>query len=197
MSDVALQLIEEAREKKLLKLDLGRCDLKEIPEQIFELSWLKQLNLGAQYWNPVSNQFQKTDNGGLENSISILPKGLKRLKSLKALTISNNSFRYDPIIDIQIIRSLPKLTLLELCFGKIENIDPLASLSNLQVLNLTANSVQDLTPLQNLTKLTYLFLGANEIRELEPLSKLRNLRHLALSQNRISNILAISELVNK
>ena len=53
MSDVALQLIEEAREKKLLKLDLGRCDLKEIPEQIFELSWLKQLNLGAQYWNPI------------------------------------------------------------------------------------------------------------------------------------------------
>jgi internalin A len=47
MSELALQRIREAKEMRLTRLDLGNCGLTELPEELFELTWLdlKKLNL--------------------------------------------------------------------------------------------------------------------------------------------------------
>ena len=43
MSNLAQQRIREAKEQKLTRLDIGNCGLTEIPEEVFELTWLEEL----------------------------------------------------------------------------------------------------------------------------------------------------------
>jgi internalin A len=45
MSELALKLIKEAKEKRLTRLDLGNCGLTELPDELFELVWLEELIL--------------------------------------------------------------------------------------------------------------------------------------------------------
>ena len=44
MSELALKLIKEAKEKRLTRLDLGNCGLTELPDELFELEDLKEQN---------------------------------------------------------------------------------------------------------------------------------------------------------
>ncbi len=53
MSNLAQQRIREAKEKKLTRLDIGNCGLTEIPEEVFELTWLEEFD----YW---SKRFSNT-----------------------------------------------------------------------------------------------------------------------------------------
>ena len=45
MSELALKLIQEAKDKRLTRLDLGNCGLTELPDELFELVWLEELIL--------------------------------------------------------------------------------------------------------------------------------------------------------
>ena len=45
MSELALKLIREAKEKRLTRLDLGNCGLTELPDALFEWAWLEELAL--------------------------------------------------------------------------------------------------------------------------------------------------------
>ena len=42
MSELAFKRIREAKEKRLTRLDLGNCGLTELPEELFELTWLEE-----------------------------------------------------------------------------------------------------------------------------------------------------------
>jgi internalin A len=43
MSEIALKLIREAKETRATRLDLQNCGLTELPEELFELTWLEEL----------------------------------------------------------------------------------------------------------------------------------------------------------
>ena len=45
MSELALQRIHEAKQHRLTRLDLGNCGLTELPDELFELTWLSALSL--------------------------------------------------------------------------------------------------------------------------------------------------------
>ena len=47
MPELALKLIRKAKQKRLTRLDLGNCGLTEIPEELFELTWLEELILSG------------------------------------------------------------------------------------------------------------------------------------------------------
>jgi internalin A len=47
MSALALKLIQEAKEQRLTRLDLGNCGLTELPDELFELVWLEELILSS------------------------------------------------------------------------------------------------------------------------------------------------------
>ena len=52
MPNLALQLIFNAKRTHATRLDLGNCGLTELPEELFELTWLTELMLcteGAYY----------------------------------------------------------------------------------------------------------------------------------------------------
>lgn len=43
----ALQIIHEAKETRAISLDLGNCGLTELPDELFELTWLEELILSS------------------------------------------------------------------------------------------------------------------------------------------------------
>ena len=45
---IALERIEECRRTRSTALDLSNLGLEEIPEQVFELTWLEKLNVSGE-----------------------------------------------------------------------------------------------------------------------------------------------------
>ncbi|MBL7818443.1 MAG: hypothetical protein JNL70_25755 [Saprospiraceae bacterium] len=57
MSELALKRIRECKETRSKRLDLGNCGLTELPDELFELTWLEELYL---YQNPNLKNIDKT-----------------------------------------------------------------------------------------------------------------------------------------
>ena len=157
MSDLAIELINDVKEKRSTKLDLGKCDLKEIPDEVFDLHWLEDLNFGAHYWNRETHKFSRTRNNLSENTISHIPGAIRHLSNLKSFNLSNNTFRHFTFSGVEQLSLLPDLVVLELSFGRIATLEWLNGLTNLQVLNLIANAIDDIHPLRGLTGLRIFF----------------------------------------
>ena len=90
------QRIAEAKEKKLTTLDLRNCGLGKIPDEVFELTHLEYLYLGAEVkkeWKRVfyssKNSFavywhwEEKDTYFHNNYISEIPHKIERLINLK------------------------------------------------------------------------------------------------------------------
>lgn len=45
MSQQALDLIAIAKKNRATRLDIGNCNLTELPDELFELTWLEELSL--------------------------------------------------------------------------------------------------------------------------------------------------------
>ena len=71
--------------------------------------------------------------------------------------------------------------------NKIRNIEPLKYLNNLEVLNLSSNRISNVEPLSYLTKLNDLDLRDNRIKKIEDLGELPNLSKLNISGNNIED----------
>ena len=127
MSELALELIQRAKEERSLHLDLANCGLTEIPLEIKELKQLTHLYLRD---NQISN---------IET--------LKELKKLTNLDLENNQ-----INNIETLKELKKLTNLYLNNNIINNIKALKELKKLTKLHLNNNQISSLTPLLNLVK---------------------------------------------
>jgi internalin A len=90
MSELALKLIKEAKEKRLTRLDLGNCGLTELPDELFELVWLKYLFIMDEYKEPDGHE--ELDYKSLNlNSINHLSERISNLKELITLKISGGS----------------------------------------------------------------------------------------------------------
>ncbi|MFI0399095.1 MAG: COR domain-containing protein [Thiolinea sp.] len=129
MSELALKLIREAKEQRLTRLDLGKCGLTELPDELFELVWLEELVL-AETWlefEPDSQEwkYKKSSNNGARNQIQALSGHIRNLTELRQLIATGN---------------------------RIRDLAPLASLNQLQSLYLRSNTISDLRPLKNLIK---------------------------------------------
>jgi hypothetical protein len=49
MSDLALQLIAENKHSRATFLDLGNCELTEVPGEVAELAWLEILSFSDEW----------------------------------------------------------------------------------------------------------------------------------------------------
>jgi internalin A len=107
MSALALQLIQEAKEKRLTSLDLGNCGLTKIPKELFELEWLEELNLGTFYYNNQLRKYINSQNKQAENSLKIIPEKIKNLENLHVLHLSGNQ-----ITNLSFLQGLTLLTTL-------------------------------------------------------------------------------------
>ncbi len=102
------------------------------------------------------------------------------------------------ISNLEPLKGLHHLEVLDLTCNAVSNLEPLRTLTNLTDLRLSENKVHFIFALENLTNLEYLYLGNyyyspkwagnNDIRSLSPLRNLINLRRLDVAQNRISSL---------
>ena len=73
MSELALQLIAEAKRTNAKKLDFGKCGLREIPEALFELTGLEELCLCNRYWDYDKKTWISSENSGSANVFRSIP----------------------------------------------------------------------------------------------------------------------------
>lgn len=106
-----LALFAVAQKEKMEKLDLSNRDITEIPDEIGELTFLKELNLSY-------------------NSITYLPKQIGQLHQLETLLLLRNDLEHLPAE----IGELHTLRILDVSHNKLQNIpDEISHLANLQI----------------------------------------------------------------
>ncbi len=193
----ALQLIKEAKEKKLTSLDLGNCGLTTIPKEVFELTHLEELRLCNSYWDHQQRKWIDSKNNGPANKIEKIPPDIGRLKSLKALYLNGNYQVRWEIKRITHLQDLPSLRVLDLSFTEISDISVLEKLPNLTSLDLSSNQISDISVLEKLPNLTLLDLINNNISDISVLEKLPNLTSLNLSSNDIFDITPLKKFIIK
>jgi Leucine-rich repeat (LRR) protein len=200
MSALAQQLIQQAKQQRLTRLDLGNCGLTEIPEEVFELTWLEELILSNEWieWDENINYLfeQTSHNLGEVNIISILPEGFKKLTELRILIVVGGWKEGCNINNLSALSSLVNLSYLYLGSNQISDVSALSSLVNLSYLYLGGNQISDISALSSLVNLLYLYLGYNQISDISALSTLVNLSDLDLGYNQIFDISVLSGLVN-
>jgi len=167
MSELALILIKEAKAARKKSLDLGNCGLTDIPKEVFQLTWLEELNLCNAYEKLDTNKTIESKNQGTPNRLNIekLPDEFTQLCELRTLRINGNfkNFKFGGYVinrfrinNFDILKKLEKLTNIDLSFNKISDYSFLQNLSNLQSLDLRSNQISDISFLQNLSNLTEL-----------------------------------------
>ncbi len=84
MSDLAKQLIAEAKRTRATKLDLSWTGMTEVPEELFELEWLEELILDDQ------ELLTSKGEGVKSNHLSAIPSKIAQLKALKTFTANGD-----------------------------------------------------------------------------------------------------------
>ena len=99
MSELALKLIREAKESRATRLDLGNCGLTELPEALFELTWLEELFLSSEsgYCDFGKKQWINLEslNKNEENNIKYISPKINQLKNLKIFSACSWKKQWD------------------------------------------------------------------------------------------------------
>jgi Leucine-rich repeat (LRR) protein len=189
MSELALKLITEAKETRATRLDLGNCGLTELPDELFELTWLEELNLSSGYRfidDQLDSILIEITN---ENELTSLPSGLGKLKKLRLLSLS-----WLAISDFTIIANLNSLEKLYLLKCKLTNINFIKNLLKLQILDVSGTQLRDLSPLKELIQLQQLRIFNTQVDNLSPLKNLKALQHLSISSTQVSDLNPLKDL---
>lgn len=83
MSKLALELIEKEKQERTGVLDLGNCELTELPEELFELVWLERLYLSENIYDWQERQWVLSKNKGKTNQFTKLQKNLSQLTTVR------------------------------------------------------------------------------------------------------------------
>ncbi len=224
MSELAKKLIAEniakwERGEDASSLDIGRCGLTDLAQQVpelFELTWLEELTLRNEWWDWKERKSQFSKNKGTSNRLTIIPLAIKRLSQLKILRIAtewseeyqisdglfwdslNNlhslNISSNRINDGLFLKKLPNLSLLDISNNQIKDGHFLKELTNLSELNLSGNQITNWSFLENMTHLTELCLSRNHLVDIRFLKKLTHLSKIDLERNQISDIHFLKKL---
>ena len=192
------RLKAEGNDEAAKFLDLGNCGLTNLPDELFELEWLEELNLGPYYFDKNHKHIQsknRTNRNQLKSNILFWQKSnLFKLTFLQKLT-----FLYlhdNQIHDISFLKELPNIHTLNLRSNRISDISILKNLKNIHTLDLMSNQISDISFLKNLKNIHTLNLSNNRIYDVSILEDLKNIYTLNLSNNQISNIFSLKNLKN-
>jgi len=180
MSELALQLIAEAKRTNAKVLDLGDCGLTELPNELFGLTELEELNL-------CNDNLYIGQNKVKANCLKNIGQAINKLKLLKVLRIAGSIFNNFQISDISSLAGLTRLQILDLSNNQISDISSLACLTGLQILDLSNNQISDISSLSSLIELKRLDLVSNKISDAS-LINLPKLESLNLCNNEVKGI---------
>ena len=197
MSHLAKIVIEKEKNERTGRLDLGRCGLKDIPEEVFELTWLEELSFCDEFLDLTKSKWMNSSNTGPKNHINVkeLPIRFKALIRLKRFFFGGTFRKHWNSNKCDILADLEELQYLYIGFNKISDINFLEKLTGLQSLCLINNKISDISILEKLTGLQSLYLSGNQISDISILEKLTGLQSLDLIANQISDISPLLPLI--
>lgn len=172
----AVKLIERARVENAEELVFPRDkfeNLTALPSSIFQLSYLKRLDLSK---TSISRLPVALFSGNLEE-LDASTGDIQQLKRIhlfnhiKKLWLSNNK----ALEDISALSWCHSLTGLDLDGTLVSNLFPIATLYRLTTLRLRKTPVWDLRPLERLVDIDRLDLTDTQVLDLEPLLYLQKL----------------------
>ncbi|HYF87099.1 leucine-rich repeat domain-containing protein [Azospirillum sp.] len=197
---IALERIAEEAEQRTGRLSLRNLELEWLPEELFALTHLQELDLGADWWddfvgNKIRAQQHRFSSFGLlrilitdaSDITSLIP--LSGLNSLQHLNCSDTS-----VSDLSPLIGLSSLQHFDCSATSVSDLSPLSGLNGLQQLNCSGSSVSDLSPLSGLSGLQELDCSAMSVSDLSPLSGLNGLQKLSCSATSVSDLSPLSGL---
>jgi len=166
----ALRRIAECKRMRSEELHIGGLYLREIPEEVLELTWLKGLHcgLGQEVTKKEFWQITEEDPGPF-NALHALPEGISlRLRNLEVLDLRCN--RFAQAVELGEIVRLTKLKSLDLSNNRLTALPAeIGRLTALTELWLNGNDLSALPPqFGSLTALTTLWLHNNGLAMLPP-----------------------------
>jgi internalin A len=194
MSQQALDLIAIAKKNRATRLDIGNCNLTELPDELFELTWLEELivsNIWFVYSFETKSEelFYSKNNGEANNLKSLSPK-INLLTELKKLIINN----HEALSDLTPLINLQTLQYLYVSDTQVSDLTPLINLQALRYLRVDNTQVSNLMPLTNLYALQSLIINNTQVSDLTPLTNLQALQHLIVDSTQVSNLTPLKNL---
>ncbi|MEP7110863.1 MAG: leucine-rich repeat protein [Ferruginibacter sp.] len=194
MTDKAHARILKEMKFKTGALDLGRCMLTEMPEELLKMDWLTHLSIKENLLSEIKNLDALARLHSLDLSINKLSKinNLDALSNLQTLDLSSNQ-----ISGLENLDALVNLQSLDLSSNQISELKNLGALVNLQTIHLGSNGIDRIKGLDaQSNKLQKLDLGSNLISVIENLDVLARLQSLDLVSNQIDEIKNLDALTN-
>jgi hypothetical protein len=177
---IALTRIAEEAERRTGTLDLSNLGLQSLPEALFDLRHLRELDLGNHKpWEP----------GTKPNQIDAQRKRLECLASLEVLSV-----RWSDLSSLDLVRSLQNLEQLDCSGTPVTDLTPLAGLSAVKRLDCSGTRVTDLTPLAGLSALKRLDCGVTQVTDLTPLAGLSALQQLDCRTTKVTDLTPLAGL---
>ena len=179
MSKLALEIIAKEKKERTGKLDLGKCGLKKIPEEVFECEWLTVLILSNEYWDIELRKTIKSINKGEPNKLTFIPDEIINLNNLHTLRLGGTYKNCFGIKDISCLQCVKNLKVLSIRYNQITKLENLPE--RMKELDISYNQI---TKLENLpAQLNSLSIISNQITTLENLPA--KLKELSISYNQI------------
>ncbi len=169
-------------------LDLGMLGLETLPDELFDLRHLRNLNLGYGF---------EGHDGGLIEAVSGIANHdfgeglacLSLLPELQYLVLSGTA-----LCDLSPLSGLTELQGLDCGSTSVADLSPLSGLTELQTLYCFDTSVIDLSPLSDLAMLQTLHCYGTSVADLSPLTSLTALQRLHCSDTSVAELSPLSGL---
>lgn len=194
-------ILEEAKEKRISKLDIDLSGYDSVPRELFKLDFVEKLILrNAQLIlpNEIAMLANLKELDFISCDIVSFPVTMKELNNLKTINYSSTNVKLEEIPSIFFkIDSLQNLDLLGNSITVIP--DEIEKLSKLRRLNVGNNNIAKCSPaIGNLKNLRTLWFYNNKLSDLpRELCSLKNLQKLSIERNPISRFLEdIGSLTN-
>lgn len=156
--EIALYVIKENQLTKSPRLDLSCLALAELPDELWDCTWVEELSLGRNQWN------EKRQTWSLEDyyeriTFTSIPNKIAQLTDLKTLLLDGV-----PQIDLTPLLQLKFLAHLDIRDADIEDFIPLTTIPSLRKLYLSIDHISDLCIFHYLGQLETLVIDEKETR---------------------------------
>jgi len=186
------KIIQEELGNKTGFLNLSDLGLNFVPIDIYNMVWLKVLNLDK---NQIT-RLQYFDKLKILGELSLVKnritkiENLERLIQLKTLNLTENQ-----ISSIENLAGLKSLQRLELRHNQIQGLNGLEAVAKLDILGVSNNQLSNLKGVEKLKDLRILYASYNKIEQIDELKSLKNLRRIILTSNKIVSIKPLLNLI--
>lgn len=202
LSEYAEERLVENRQHRSKFLDLGNCSLTEIPESLFEHSWIEALNFSAEWWDwrmGAKNRVRRASiNFGSYNNIQALPDLFHKLPKLRRLWLNGDVHSRFSLSNINALARLKNLEVLGLASTCVATLRSLRTLTRLRYLDLwNVESLSSLAPLSGMQSLELLDVWGTSIKSLRPLETLDSLQFVNLGDTLVSSIEPLAHLFER